>query len=76
MYTYDSFNTLGEASHAKGSLDGDTWTWQSETRIGPRTMKGRLTVQVVSATVYNFRFETSPDGITWSTLLEGKDTKK
>jgi len=26
-YTYDSFNTLGEADHARGSLNGETWTW-------------------------------------------------
>ena len=26
MYTYDSFNSLGEADHAKGKLEGDTWT--------------------------------------------------
>ncbi len=76
MYTYDSFNTLGEADHAKGNVNGDTWTWQSETRMGAQTMKGRLTIWVRSATAYNFRFEMSPDGTTWTTVLEGKATKK
>jgi len=76
MYTYDSFNSLGEADHAKGNVDGDTWTWQSDTRMGPQTMKGRLTIKVLSATAYNFKFEMSPDGATWNTVLEGKDTKK
>ena len=74
-YTYDSFNSLGEASHARGHLDGDTWTWQSETTVGAQTMKGRLTIKVLSAAAYNFRFEVSTDGTTWSTLMEGKDTK-
>jgi Protein of unknown function (DUF1579) len=76
MYTYDSFNSLGEADHAKGTLDGDTWTWQSETRIGPQSIKGRLTIKMLSATAYNFKFEISPDGGTWNTVLEGKDMKK
>ena len=76
MYTYDSFNTLGEADHARGNLNGDTWTWQSESRMGARTMKGRLTQKVLSATAYTFRFEVSPDGTTWTTALEGKATKK
>jgi len=76
VYTYDSFNSLGEADHAKGNLEGDTWNWQSETRIGRRTMKGRLTIKMISPTAYRFKFETSPDGITWNTVLEGKDTKK
>jgi hypothetical protein len=76
IYTYDSFNSLGEADHAKGNVDGDTWTWHSETRMGPQTIKGRLTIKVLSAAVYDFKFETSPDGTTWNTLLEGKDTRK
>jgi hypothetical protein len=76
MYTYDSFNTLGEADHAKGTLNGSIWTWDSETRIGTQAMKARLTIEVLSATNYNFKFEISPDGSTWSTILEGEDTKK
>ena len=76
LYTYDSFNSLGEVDHAKGTLDGDTWIWKSETKMGPQTLKGRLTIKMLSATAYNFKFEMSPDGITWSTILEGKDTKR
>jgi hypothetical protein len=76
LYTYDSFNTLGGADHAKGSLDGDTWTWMSETRIGPQALKGRLTIKMRSASAYDFKYETSPDGVEWSAVLEGKDTKK
>ncbi len=75
-YTYDSFNSMGEADHAKGKLDGDTWTWLSESTIGSQTMKGRLTMKVVSPKAYTFKFELSPDGANWKTLLEGKDTKK
>jgi hypothetical protein len=76
MYTYDSFNSLGETDHAKGTVNGDTWTWQSQTRMGPQTMKGRLTIKVISATAYDFKFEVSPDGTTWNTVLVGKDSKE
>jgi len=76
VYTYDSFNSLGETDHAKGNVDGDAWIWQSETRMGPQTMKGRLTIHVLSPTTYSFKFEMSPDGTIWNTVLEGKDTKK
>ena len=75
VYTYDSFNTLGEADHAKGNLQGDTWTWLSETRVRAQTIKGRLTQKVLSPTAYSFKFEISSDGVTWSTILEGNDTK-
>ena len=76
MYTYDSFNSLGEVDHAKGNVNGDTWTWQSETSISQQTMRGRLTIQVLSTSAYNFKFETSSDDTTWSTVMEGKDTRK
>ncbi|HEY1250890.1 MAG TPA: DUF1579 family protein [Thermoanaerobaculia bacterium] len=75
-YTYDSFNSLGEVDRARGTVDGDTWTWLSETQVGPQTMKARLTQKIRSATAYDFRFEISADGRTWKTVLEGKDTKK
>ena len=39
-------------------------------------MKGRLTIKVRSAAAYNFRFDVSTDGTTWSVVMEGKDTKK
>ena len=68
--------TFGEADHARGRLDGDTWTWLSETRLGSRTLKGRLTMKMISATAYDFKFETSADGVAWNTVLEGKDTRK
>lgn len=75
-YTYDSFNSLGEADHARGNVEGNIWTWRSETRMSAQTLKGRLTQKVLSATAYDFKFETSPDGVAWTTVLEGRATKK
>jgi hypothetical protein len=76
IYTYDSFNTLGEADHAKGNLDGNTWIWLSDTQIGTQTMKGRMTLNILSPTTYHFKFEISPDAATWTTVIEGQDTKQ
>jgi hypothetical protein len=76
MYTYDSYNALGEADHAKGNVEGDTWTWQSETRMSAQTLKGRLTIKMLSERAYTFRFETSPDGTARTTVLDGKTTRK
>jgi len=75
-YTYDSFSTMGEADHSKGTVDGDTWNWHNEEKMGGQTMKGRFTVKVVSPTSYNMKFEMSSDGTTWTTVMEGKATKK
>ena len=32
-------------------------------------MKGRLTIKILSATAYAFKFEMSSDGTTWNTAL-------
>jgi hypothetical protein len=75
-YTYREFNSWGEFDDSKGSLDGDTWTWTSDEKMGPNTFKGRFTMKLVSPTSYNFTFEMSPDGAKWTTVMDGKATKK
>ena len=49
-YTYREFNSWGEFENAKGSLDGDTWTWGGDEKFG----KGRFTMKITSPTTYNF----------------------
>jgi len=75
-YTYDEYNSMGEANHFKGTVAGDTWTWTSEIKMGPQTVKGRFTQKIVSPTSYTFKFEMSMDGTTWNLIMDGKTTKK
>jgi hypothetical protein len=74
-YTFDAFNSMGEAEHATGTVAGDTWTWTSTEKMGGQVMKGRYTVTVVSPTSYNFKFELAPESGDYSTVMEGKATK-
>ena len=76
VYTYDEYNTQGEAVHSKGTVDGDTWTWVNDMKMGPKTIKGRFTMKIVSPTLYNYKYEMSEDGTKWNMVMEGKDTKK
>lgn len=76
VYTYDEFNSTGEVVHSKGTVEGDTWTWTNDMKMGPQTMKGRFTEKILSPTSYNFKFEMSADGTTWNTVMDGKATKK
>lgn len=75
VYTYDEFNSMGEAIHSKGAVDGDTWTWSGERKMD-RIAKTRWVVKIVSPTSYNFKFEISQDGANWNTVVEGKATKR
>lgn len=74
-YTYREFNSWGEFTDSKGSVDGDTWTWINDEKMGAMTMKGRFTMKVTSPTSYNFMYESSQDGTKWTTVMEGKATK-
>jgi hypothetical protein len=75
IYTYDEYNSTGEAVHSKGTVEGDTWTWTSEEKMGGQSMKGRFIMKIVSPTSYTFKFEMSQDGSTWNTAMEGKASK-
>jgi hypothetical protein len=75
-YTYREFNSWGEFEDSRGTLDGDTWTWTSDDKMGDTMVKGRFTMKFTSASSYNFMYETSPDGAKWTAVVDGKATKK
>jgi len=80
-YTYREFNSWGEFTESKGSVNGDTWTWLNEEKIndpkmGAKTYKGKFTMRFVSSDIYNFTFEMSEDGTKWTTVMDGKAAKK
>lgn len=75
-YTYREFNSFGEFDDSRGTVDGDTWTWNNDEKMGGMTMKGRFTMKMTSATSYSFTFDMSQDGTKWSTVMDGKASKK
>ena len=74
-YTYREFNSWGEFTDSKGSVEGDTWTWTSDEKMGGMVMKGRFKMMIMSPASYNFSFEVSQDGTKWTTVMDGKATK-
>ena len=74
-FTYREFNSYGEFEDSRGQLEGDTWTWTSDEKMGGMTMKGRFTMKMTSATSYNFMFEMSQDGTKWTNVMDGKGMK-
>ena len=70
-YTYNEFNSFGEASKSMGTVDGKTWTWYGEDKMG----KGKFIMNVTSPTSYTFQYDMSQDGKTWTTVMTGKATK-
>jgi hypothetical protein len=75
VYTYDSFNNFGEAEHFKGEVQGDTWTWTSESALGGKPTRLRFTAKEVSPSMYTMKFEIATGG-DWTTVMEGKALKE
>ena len=75
VFTYTSFNSAGEHETATGSFDGSTWTWNSE-QTSARGAKWRYTQKILSPTSYSIKFEMSPNGNDWATVMEGTATKQ
>jgi len=73
VYTWSSFNSLGVAETATGTLDAGTgtWTWASDLSPNGKAVKSRYVVFSTSPEGYNFRWESSEDGKTWNVLLRG-----
>jgi len=76
VYTYNDYDSMGQAGRSTGTVDGDTWTWTSDENMGGQSFKGRYTMKVLSPTSYTFQYEMSKDGTNWTTVMDGKATKK
>ena len=72
-YTYNEFNSDGEAVVSKGTVDGDAWTWIGDMK--QPAGKGRFSEKILSPASYAFKFEMSSDGANWMTVMDGKCTK-
>ena len=75
VYTYNEFNSMGEATSSKGTIDGDNWVWLSDMKMGPQTMKGRFSMKLMPPNAYGYKFEVSADGKNWTLVMDGTDTK-
>jgi Protein of unknown function (DUF1579) len=74
-YTYREFNSWGEYEDSRGTLEGDTWTWTSDDKMGDTAVKGRFTMKFTSPASYSFTYETSADGAKWTSVVDGKASK-
>ena len=49
VYTYNEYNSLGEHVMAVGTVQGNTWVWNTEEKLNGVVTKGRYTVTFVIA---------------------------
>jgi hypothetical protein len=77
IYTYYGIDSSGMTPTvvSRGSVQGDTWVYTDESKMGGKLVKSRYTMKTLSPTAYTIKWEMQgPDG-TWSALMEGKSTR-
>ena len=77
VYTYWGLDNMGMvmATVPRGTVEGDTWTYTDESKMGGKAVKSRFVMQQKSPTSYTFKWEMEGEGGSWVTLMEGKATK-
>ena len=75
VYTYREFTSTGEAIDSKGTVNGDTWNWTAESKMGDVRISVRVTVKEVSKTEYTFKLEMSQNGGEFSVVEEATGRK-
>jgi hypothetical protein len=78
VYTYYGLDNtvMNMASVPKGTVQGDTWTYNDEAMMGGKRVKSRFVLRTGSPTSYTFKWEMEEAPGKWSTILEGTSTKK
>ena len=75
VYTYHEFTNTGEAIDSKGTVNGDTWNWTAESKMGDTKISVRVTIKQVSKTEYTFKLEISQNGGEFSVVEEATGHK-
>ena len=66
---------MAMASVPRGTVQGGTWVYNDDAKMGGKTVKSRYTIKEVSPASYTFKWETVGEDGAWQTVMEGKATK-
>ena len=77
VYTYYAIDNgpMDMTTVPRGTVQGDTWVYNDQSRMGGRMVTSRYTIKQSSATSYTYKWETLGEDGAWQTLIEGTSTK-
>ena len=78
VYTYYGVDSMGQPMMTvpRGTVDGKVWTYLDESKMGGMTVKSRYVLTEVSQQVYTFKWEVEGEGGKWTTVMDGRMTRK
>jgi hypothetical protein len=74
-YRYYGIDSMGMADQSQGNVDGNTWAFTNEGKMGGKSYHGRYTMTMEGTDSYTYKYETSDDGQKWTVMMDGKSTK-
>jgi len=74
-YVYFETNTSGENTLAKGTIDGPTWTWLGQSRMGGKLLRNRFIMKEVPPDAAAYTFEMADGDGPWAEVMHGKQTR-
>ena len=75
VYTFYEFNSFGQNKSGKGTVEGDTWTFNADSKVGGKLIKTRFTEKIPSPDSATMKAEISADGSPWTLMMELKGTR-
>jgi hypothetical protein len=77
VYTYYGVDNTGMTmmNVPRGTVNGKTWTYTGEDKMGGVVVKSRYTIQELSPTSQSFKWEIQGEGGAWTTVAEGTSKK-
>lgn len=75
VYTEFYVSSIGLVGTARGTVDGNTWTWLIEDKWFGKVVKGRTTITIQSASQFTAKYEMLDPNGRYVTISEGTATK-
>jgi hypothetical protein len=75
VYRLYEFNSMGRSGAAKGTVDGDIWSFDGEVKMDGKLIKTRSTIKIPSPDSAVMRSEVSVEGGPMTLLMELKGTR-
>src|SRR5882724_1256180 len=76
-YTYYGVDNSGMTMTTvpRGTVQGDTWTYNDESMMGGKKVKTRVTIKEMPPSAYTLKMDTQGADGKWTTVMESKSTK-
>lgn len=74
-FVYFGIDNMGHIGKSEGVIEGDTWSFTGERKVGEKVIRFRYCVKEMSPTSRVFWEEMSEDGVSFTRVLDGKGAR-